>query len=59
LRIEGFDPTRVKVVTESGVVYLMGLLSPKEGTAVAELTRRIIGVRKVVKLFEYRQAIRI
>jgi osmotically-inducible protein OsmY len=56
LRIKDFDPTRVKVVTESGVVYLMGLLNPKEGAAVAELTRRIGGVRKVVKLFEYRDA---
>ncbi|MGH8509161.1 MAG: BON domain-containing protein [Gammaproteobacteria bacterium] len=56
LRIKGFDPTRVKVVTESGVVYLMGLLSHKEGAAVAELTRRIGGVRKVVKLFEYSDA---
>ncbi len=56
LRIKGFDPTRVKVVTESGVVYLMGLLNHKEGAAVAELTRRIGGVRKVVKLFEYSDA---
>ena len=28
LRIKDFDPTRVKVVTESGVVYLMGLSKP-------------------------------
>ncbi|MGH8542483.1 MAG: BON domain-containing protein [Gammaproteobacteria bacterium] len=56
LRIKGFDPTRVKVVTESAVVYLMGLLNRKEGAAVAELTRRIGGVRKVVKLFEYSDA---
>lgn len=56
LRIKDFDPTRVKVVTESSVVYLMGLLNHKEGAAVAELTRRIGGVRKVVKLFEYRDA---
>lgn len=56
LRIKDFDPTRVKVMTESGVVYLMGFLNHKEGAAVAELTRRIGGVRKVVKLFEYRDA---
>ncbi len=56
LRIKDFDPTRVKVVTESGVVYLMGLLNHKEGAAVAELTRRVKGVRKVVKLFEYGDA---
>ena len=52
LRIKNFDPTRVKVVTEKGVVYLMGLLHPKEASAVAALTRRVGGVQKVVKLFE-------
>ena len=52
LRIKDFDSTRVKVVTEKGVVYLMGFLNEQEGTAVAEHVRRISGVRKVVKLFE-------
>lgn len=51
--LESFDPTRVKVVTERGIVYLMGLLSREEGTRVAEVARRVSGVQKVVKLFEY------
>lgn len=51
--IPGFDPLRVKVVTERGVVYLMGLLSQAEGKAVADLVSRISGVRRVVKVFEY------
>ena len=54
LRIKGFDPTRVKVVTERGVVYLMGFLNRDEGNAVAAVARRVGGVQKVVKLFEYR-----
>ncbi|MGH8583476.1 MAG: BON domain-containing protein [Gammaproteobacteria bacterium] len=53
LRIKAFDPTRVKVVTERGIVYLMGMLTRKEGDAVAELVRRVEGVQQVVKLFEY------
>lgn len=51
--LEGFDPTRVKVVTENGTVYLMGLLTRREGDAVAEQARRVGGVQRVVKLFEY------
>lgn len=55
-RVDGFpdfDPTRVKVVTERGIVYLMGLLRPREAEAVTGTVRRISGVQKVVKLFEY------
>ncbi|MGQ0657032.1 MAG: BON domain-containing protein [Chromatiales bacterium] len=51
--IKNFDATRVKVVTEKGVVYLMGLLTRKESDSVTEVARRIGGVQRVVKLFEY------
>lgn len=50
--LQDFDPTRVKVVTENGVVYLMGLLKPEEVMPVIGLVRRISGVQRVVKLFE-------
>ncbi|NIR28617.1 MAG: BON domain-containing protein [Gammaproteobacteria bacterium] len=45
--------TRIKVVTEAGTVYLMGLVSPEEGDAATEVTRQVGGVQRVVKLFEY------
>ena len=48
-----FDPTRVKVVTEDGVVYLMGLVYRNEAEAVSARARQVGGVEKVVKLFEY------
>ncbi len=48
-----FDTLRVKVVTERGVVFLMGLLTQAEGDAVTELVRHISGVRRVVRVFEY------
>ncbi len=48
-----FDPTRVKVVTENGIVYLMGILYRPEADAVATRASRVSGVQKVVKLFEY------
>jgi osmotically-inducible protein OsmY len=51
--IEGFDATRVKIVTEDGVVYLMGLVTHKEAETTADIVRRLPGVKRVVKLFEY------
>jgi osmotically-inducible protein OsmY len=51
--IEGFNGARVKVVTDNGTVYLMGLVTRKEADAVTEVARQVGGVEKVVKLFEY------
>jgi len=51
--IPGFDATRVKVVTEEGVVFLMGLVSTAEADATAEKARYVPGVSKVIKIFEY------
>ena len=42
-----------KVVTEKGVVYLMGIVSPEEADKLADIVRRVGGVQKVVKVFEY------
>ena len=48
-----FSPVHVKVVTESGVVYLMGLVKRAEAEAATDVARTTGGVAKVVKLFEY------
>jgi osmotically-inducible protein OsmY len=48
-----FSPSHVKVLTEAGVVYLMGLVTPSEGEAAAEIARTTSGVSRVVKVFEY------
>jgi osmotically-inducible protein OsmY len=53
VKLQGFDPTRVKVVTERGSVYLMGLLTEQEADAVVEVVRYVSGVKRVVKVFEY------
>jgi osmotically-inducible protein OsmY len=42
-----------KVVTESGTVYLLGLVTEKEGARAADIARNVAGVQKVVKVFEY------
>jgi len=44
--------TAVKVVTERGVVYLMGRLTEREATRATEVARGVSGVAKVVKVFE-------
>jgi osmotically-inducible protein OsmY len=47
-----FPINAVTVVTERGVVYLMGLVTEAEGNRAAELARSVSGVMKVVKVFE-------
>jgi len=51
--IKGFDPTRVNVTTEGGVVYLMGLVTQEEAERVVEIARSTPGVQRVVRVFEY------
>ena len=45
-------PTAFKVVTERGVVYLMGRVTQAEADRVTEVVRGVSGVQKVVRLFE-------
>jgi osmotically-inducible protein OsmY len=49
-----FPPNAVKVVTERGVVYLMGIVSKAEGDSAGETAATTAGVLRVVKVFEYR-----
>jgi osmotically-inducible protein OsmY len=42
-----------KVVTERGIVYMMGRVTEREGQVAADVTRGVSGVQKVVKIFEY------
>jgi osmotically-inducible protein OsmY len=41
-----------KVVTERGVVYLMGIVTEREANRGAEIASRVSGVQRVVKVFE-------
>ena len=47
------SPVHLKVVTESGVVYLMGIVTEPEADEAVDIARNTGGVRKVVKVFEY------
>lgn len=45
--------TDVKVVTENGVVYLIGKVTQSQAAAAVDVARQVNGVRKVVKVFTY------
>jgi osmotically-inducible protein OsmY len=51
---ESVDPFYVKVVTEHGIVYLMGIVSREEADHAVHIVTNSAGVQRVVKLFEYR-----
>ena len=46
------NPQTVKVVTERGVVHLMGRVTEREATRAVEAARGVSGVSKVVRVFE-------
>ena len=48
-----FKSTDIKVVTEAGVVFLLGLVTREEADAATEVARGTGGVQKVVRVFEY------
>lgn len=48
-----FSPVYVKVVTEDGVVYLMGLVTHQEAADAVKIARTTSGVKKVVTVFQY------
>ena len=49
-KVNGKD---IKVVTENGEVFLLGLVTKKEANIAVEITRNIGGVSLVFKAFEY------
>ncbi len=51
-----FSINHVKVVTEAGTAFLMGIVTREEADAAAELARTTAGVSRVVKVFEYIEA---
>jgi len=43
----------VEIVTERGIVYLLGFVTEREGQLVAQVASKVSGVKQVVKVFEY------
>lgn len=45
--------TRIKVLTENGIVYMLGLVTRREGDLATQVVQGVDGVQKIVRLFEY------
>ncbi len=53
LAAKNIKDSRVRVVTENGVVFLLGLVTHAEATIASGVAQETAGVQKVVLLFEY------
>ena len=47
------DSGRILVVTENGIVYLMGIVNNAEADIATDIARQTNGVQRVVRVFEY------
>ena len=54
LQEKDFSCLTVKVVTEKGTVYLMGLVTREQAALAVETVRKVPGVLRVARFFEYR-----
>lgn len=50
---QGLDPSKVKVVTENHIVYLLGIATHEQADAIVDIAQNTAGVTKVVKIFTY------
>ncbi|RMX04975.1 BON domain-containing protein [Corticibacter populi] len=53
INTENLPSKSLKITTERGVVYLQGLVTPREAELATEVARTTDGVARVVRLFEY------
>ncbi len=51
IRDKGIDSSDIKVVTERGIVYLLGIVEPDEGEIAVNLAKQVGGVVRIVKIF--------
>ncbi|MBD57732.1 division/outer membrane stress-associated lipid-binding lipoprotein [uncultured Pseudoalteromonas sp.] len=53
LTTENISSNNIKVITENGEVFLMGLVSDTEANLAVDVARNVSGVERVIKVFEY------
>lgn len=53
IAMDGIDPGQIKVVTENGTVFLMGVVTHQQADKAIQLARTTDGVQSVVKIFYY------
>jgi osmotically-inducible protein OsmY len=47
------DPTKIKVVTENGTVFLMGIVPKEDADTAVDIAQNTSGVQSIVKIFSY------
>lgn len=50
---EDLKNSSIKVVTEDGTVYLMGIVKREQADVAVDIARQVDGVQKVIKIFQY------
>ncbi|HHT0594587.1 TPA: BON domain-containing protein [Legionella anisa] len=50
---KGLESGSIRIVTENKVVYLMGIVNDQQAALAVDAARRVNGVNKVVKIFQY------
>ena len=53
LTAKGLESGSIHIVTERGVVYLMGIVTSEQANMAVNVARQVNGVNKVVKIFQY------
>ena len=48
---KGLESGSFRIVTEQGVVYLMGIVTPEQANVATQVARQIKGVKRVVRVF--------
>jgi osmotically-inducible protein OsmY len=56
IETKGLQSNAFKIVTENGIVYLMGVVTEAEGAQAAQVASRVGGVSKVVTVYEFATA---
>ncbi|MDP1614697.1 MAG: BON domain-containing protein, partial [Methylococcales bacterium] len=54
LTCKGLESGSIRVVTENGVVFLLGIVTHEQANLAVNVVRQVNDVRQVVKVFKYR-----
>lgn len=55
LATEDLKSGSIKVMTENGSVYLLGIVTRDQAETAVDIARQVSGVQKVVKMFQYKK----
>jgi osmotically-inducible protein OsmY len=50
---KGLESGSIRIITENGIVYLMGIATHEQANVAVNVARQVNGVNKVVKIFQY------